>query len=91
MYEQYCRAVPHPTAPLERLSERDTSTGGQQKGENLSCGYCNVQCKAVTGLIKHCKQNRHKYEVFADSGRDVLWRYEPPPLDKKKISMAIHG
>jgi len=28
--------------------------------------------------------------VFADSGRDVLWQFEPPPV-KDIISPAVYG
>ena len=61
-----------------------------QDSNQLYCGYCNIQCKTPADLLEHCKKDRHKYAVFADSGRDVFWKFEPPPQDlkKKRISRA---
>ena len=69
MYKKHCKAFPIPT---RNLSETDTNTGEQQNNNWLYCGYCNVQCKTPADLVVHCKQNSHKYRVFADSGRDVF-------------------
>ena len=90
MYRQYYGVAPTPMAPLEIPIKRITNTDKQQNKKLLNCGYCNVQCNAVPGLVKHCKQDRHKYAVFADCGRDVLWQFEPPPLEKSKISTTLH-
>ena len=76
------------TVPLETPSEIDTGTDRQQK---LYCGYCNHQCKTLANLVKHCRENSHKYAVFADSGRDVFWQFEPPPPENEDISTALHG
>lgn len=75
--------------PFGSPSEKDTNTDGQQNNW-LYCGYCNVQCKTPVDLVVHCKQDPHKYAVFADCGRDVLWQFEPPPLEKSKISTTLH-
>ena len=91
VYKQYCRTGPPLTALLHDPVEKVVCIDGQQnKKQLLSCGYCNVRCTAVPGLVKHCQGNRHKHEVFADSGRDVLWHFEPPPLEKNKISTTLH-
>ena len=29
--------------------------------------------------------------MFADSGRDVFWQFEPPPVDEEMFSTALHG
>ena len=58
------------------------STARQHHDKWLYCGYCNIQCETPAGLVAHCKQDPHKYAVFADSGRDVLWEFEPPPAKK---------
>ena len=78
------------TASLETTSEKKIGTGRQQKDNLLYCGYCNHQCKTTADLVKHCKQNSHKYAVFADCGRDVFWQFKPPPLEKEHISTALH-
>ena len=57
------------------VSEKEFSTDKKW----LYCGYCNIQCLYPAGLVKHCKLDRHKCAVFADSGRDV---FEPPPAKK---------
>ena len=72
-------------------SSSDADTNKQQENNPLYCGYCNIQYKVATDLLDHCKQDLHKYAVFADSGRDVFWKYEPPPLKEHNISPAIHG
>ena len=81
------------TASLETTSEKDIGIGRQHKDILLYCGYCNHQCKTTADLVKHCKQNSHKYAVFADSGRDVFWQFEPPPPPVKEhnISAAAYG
>ena len=79
------------TASLETTSEKDIGTARQHKNILLYCGYCNHQCKTTADLVKHYKQNSHKYAVFADSGRDVFWQFEPPPPEKGAISTALHG
>ena len=77
---------------LEILSSTSTGADSQQRNNQLYCGYCNTDCKTPAGLVVHCEQNHHKYAVFADSGRDVLWQFEPPPPNMKKdeISQAQH-
>jgi len=86
IYEKRCKAAPPPTASLQT----DTGTDRQRNNNRLYCGYCDVQCKTVDDLVKHCKCDPHKCAVFADSGRDVLWQFEPPPI-KDDISPAVHG
>ena len=78
-------------AMLDSLPEKDTSTDTQQDNNQLYCGYCNYQCKTPAELLTHCKQNSHKHKVFADSGRDTFWQFEPPPPEKEEISEALHG
>ena len=90
MYEQQCRAFP-PPAPLQSLLEISINSDEQQQYNQLYCGYCNHQCKTTADLVKHCKQNSHKYAVFADSGRDVFWQFEPLPVDEEMFSTALHG
>ena len=79
-----------PPVPLKSPSGTDTATHIQQNNNQFYCGYCDFQCKTPTDLVAHCEQNSHKYAVFADSGRDVFWEFEPPPPDLKnnKISQA---
>ena len=91
VYKQYCREVQPLTTPSVNSLEVDTSTDRQQDNNQLYCGYCNEQCKTPVGLEEHCKMDSHKYAVFADSGRDVLWQFEPPLVKKQKISAAIYG
>ena len=91
MKKQDCRTAPPPTAPLGSTSRKDTSTDGQQCDKYLYCGYCNIQCLAAPALVKHSKLNRHKLAVFADSGRDVFWQFEPPPVKEHNISAAVYG
>ena len=76
-------------AMLDSPPEKD-NTNTQQDTDQLYCGYCNYQCKTPAELLTHCKQNSHKYTVFADSGRDVFWQFEPPP-EKEEISESLHG
>ena len=90
IYKRYCKEIKPPTTPSVNSLEVDTSTDRQQDNNQLYCGYCNEQCKTPVGLEEHCKMDSHKYAVFADSGRDVLWQFEPP-ISKKKISPAIYG
>ena len=87
----YC-ASPHAT-PLGIPSGRSTDDISQQHNTQMYCGYCNILCKTPPALVTHCKQKSHKHRVFADSGRDVFWQYEPPPSELKKdeISEAHHG
>lgn len=84
VYKQHCRTA----SPLKDSVETDTST--DQNDNQLYCGYCNIRCVAPAGLVKHCKRDRHKHAVFADSGRNVLWQFEPPPPEKDKISTVLH-
>ena len=92
VYKQYCKEVAPPTTPSVNSLEANTSTGQRQNNNQLYCGYCNVQCKTSDGLVVHCKHDRHKYAVFADSGRDVLWQFEPPPpMKEQNISPAVYG
>ena len=81
-----------PTASLGSASKKDFSTD-DQRDKYLYCGYCNIQCVAVAALVKHSKLDRHKLAVFADSGRDVFWQFEPPPSPVKEhnISAAAYG
>ena len=72
-YKQGRRAV-LPT----NVSEKEISTDKRW----LYCGYCNIQCLYPAGLIKHCKLDRHKDAVFANSGRDVFWEFEAPHTKK---------
>ena len=86
MYKQDYAAVSSTTALLASPSEKEISTGKQQHNKWLYCGYCNIQCMYAAGLVAHCKLDHHKYAVFADSGRDVFWQFEPPPT-KKHVSI----
>ena len=90
VYKKHCKVLP---SPARSLSDTDTNTDRQQQNNNwLYCGYCNVQCKTPADLVLHCKQDRHKYAVFADCGRDVFWQFEPPPpLNNLHISAARYG
>ena len=88
---QHFRAAPPLATSLQSPSETDTNTDRQQHDKQLYCGYCNVQYKTAVDLVKHCKQNCHKNAVFADSGRDVFWQFEPPPVEEDRISAALHG
>ena len=85
MYKQDHGAVSSTTVPLASSSEKRTSTDKQHHNKWLYCGYCDVQYKTPTDLVKHCKQDLHKYAVFADSGRDVFWEFEPPPAKKHAV------
>ncbi|XP_065891374.1 3'-5' exoribonuclease HELZ2-like isoform X2 [Dysidea avara] len=81
VYKEYCKAEllpPHPP------------TNTQQHEDYLYCGYCNVYTANALDLEDHCKQDTHKYAVFADSGRDVLWQFKPP-LPEDYISVTMHG
>ena len=89
VYKQQCRAVPPPTPQLQSPSGSDTNTNRQQRNNQLYCGYCDVQCMTTTDLMEHCKQDLHKYAVFADCGRSVLWQFEPPPT--KEDNSADYG
>ena len=89
MNKQGGKIPPPSTASLGSASKKDTSTDGQ-RDKYLYCGYCNIQCMAAAALVKHSKLNRHKYAVFADSGRDVFWQFEPPPMNEH-ISAAVYG
>ena len=84
VYQQHSRALPRTTVPSESPSNTDANK--QKENNQLYCGYCNIQYKTVTDLVEHCKQDLHKYAVFADSGRDVFWQFEPPPLKEYNIS-----
>ena len=86
MYKEHCRDDPPPTAPLVSSLE---DTNSDRQHDQLYCGYCNIQYKTVVDLVEHCKQDLHKYAVFADSGRDVFWEFEPPPT--KEYTSAIYG
>ena len=82
--------VPPHTAPLLSFSKADNNSD-RQDHKWLYCGYCNIQCIYAAGLVKHCKLDRHKFAVFADSGRDIFWQFEPPPTKKHDISAAVYG
>ena len=71
----------------------DATSDSPQRNKQLYCGYCNIQCNTSADLAAHCTRDRHKFAVFADSGRDVFWEFEPPPpLKKEEISQtAVHG
>ena len=88
-YKQHCRAPP-PIAPL-RGPLADINSDRQQHNIQLYCGYCNIQYETAVDLVEHCKQDLHKDAVFADSGRDVFWEFEPPPTKAHNISAAIYG
>ena len=90
MYKQHCRDIPPPLeGPLADTS--NTATDSPHHNNPLYCGYCNILCETPAGLAAHCKQDPHKYAVFADSGRDVLWEFELPPAEQHNISAAIYG
>lgn len=89
VYQQHSRAIPPPTVPSESPSNSDANK--RQENNQLYCGYCNIEYKTATGLVEHCKQDLHRDAVFADSGRDVFWQFEPPPLKEHNISAAIYG
>ena len=88
VYKQRCRTTSPIMAPLKGPVETDINS--DQNDNQLNCGYCNIHCVAPAGLVKHCKGDRHKYAVFADYERDVLWQFEPPPVGKDKISTTLH-
>ena len=89
VYKQHCR-VPPPTPPVQGPLA-DTNSDKQQHNIQLYCGYCNIQYETPVDLVEHCKQDLHKDAVFADSGRDVFWQFEPPPAKEHNISAAIYG
>ena len=72
-FDQHCRDVPPPTTPL--LADTNTATDSPHHNNHLY----NIQYKTAVDLGEHCKQDLHKYAVFADSGRDVFWEFEPSP------------
>ena len=78
---------------MENLFNTNTSTNTDKQLNNkwLWCRYCNVECKTPADLVVHCKQDLHKYAVFADCGRDVFWQFEPPPFKIRHVSAAIYG
>ena len=81
-----------PTAPSNSPLETDSAANRPQNNNQLYCGYCNIQCETPAGLVAHCKQDPHKYAVFADSGRDVFWKFEPPPPNMKKNKISgVYG
>ena len=80
VYKEYCKAELIPPSP---------PTNTQPPGVYLYCGYCKIHTNNPTDLEDHCKTDVHKYAVFADSGRDVLWQFEPPPEDYTSVTM--HG
>jgi len=61
VHKEYWQAEPLP-AYTKHLSD-----------DRLYCGYCDVHANDPLELEQHCKRDHHKYAVFADSGRDVLW------------------
>ena len=89
VYEQHCR-MSLPPAPLQSLIEISINRDEQQQYNQLYCGYCNQQCATPADLVKHCREDSHMYAVFADSGRDVFWQFEPPPADEEIASTALH-
>ena len=89
MYNADHGAVSSTTVPLASPSEKEISTGKQHHDKWLYCGYCNIQYETAVDLMTHCKQDPHKYAVFADSGRDVFWEFEPPPA--KEHAAGYYG
>ena len=73
VYKEHCRVV------CPSIIPSDNNDDQQKQNNQLYCGYCNIHYKTVDNLVAHCKQNLHVDAVFADSGRDVFWKFEPPP------------
>jgi len=79
VYKEHCKAeLLPPLPPTNTRSHEDYST----------C-IVEIQTKDPTDLEDHCKKDVHRYAVFADSGRDVLWQFKPPPDDY--TSVMKHG
>ena len=79
VYKEHCKAVCPSTTPSDSNDEQQQQQQ-QQRNNQLYCGYCNIQYKTVDNFVAHCRQNLHKDAVLADSGRDVFWQFEPPPI-----------
>ena len=89
MYKQNCKTAPPPTTAFYS-PDTNTDHDRQQHNKQLYCGYCDVQYSDATDLVEHCKWEVDADAVFADSGRDVFWQFEPPPVKEHNISPAVY-